>query len=95
MQTNLLMCVYVYKYAYTCFCCFFSVELAILLTFRRFVFITFYSFHSLESVCVCLYLCVHSFVLSVYVVVFVVAAASPLAINTNLQHFRMFTRDFS
>jgi len=31
----------------------------------------------------------------VIIVVVVVDVASPLAINTNLQHFRMFTRDFS
>lgn len=87
-------CVYVYVFVAVCVCftslLLFSVELAILLTFCRFVFInTFYSARSL------------SFPFSPSPSLFPLYPSlsllllSQLAINTNLQHFRMFTRDFS
>lgn len=92
---SVCVCAYVCLYVYVCISvcvCFaallllFSVELAILLTFCRFVFInTFYSARSLSF----------SPSLPLFALSLSLLLLSQLAINTNLQHFRMFTRDFS
>jgi len=94
-QLYVCVCICVYEFMYACICiCVASFQLnsQFCWLFAALCLSYFIHFALLwVRVCVFVSMCVHSFVLSLVVV----DVASPLAINTNLQHFRMFTRDFS